>query len=71
MKHYYTMYGFEHNDTDPHDSVPIRAVKVLLRMHLPILRPLIRSKIAEGYSIAVANGRKIDGEFEPLQKKAR
>ncbi|KAF2242509.1 cytochrome P450 [Trematosphaeria pertusa] len=59
MKHYYTMYGFEHNNIDPHDNVPIRAVKVLLRMHIPVLRPLIRRKIREGFETAVANGHRV------------
>lgn len=69
MKHYYTMYGFEHNNIDPHDNVPIRAVKVLLRMHIPVLRPLIRRKIREGFETAVANGHRVKSNWaDPLFK---
>ncbi|KAF1993952.1 cytochrome P450 [Amniculicola lignicola CBS 123094] len=60
MQHYYTMWGFKHDGTDPHDNVPIRTVKVLLRKHIPTLRPLIQKKIQDGYSTVIANGHKID-----------
>ena len=64
MKHYYTMWGFKHDETDPHDSVPIRTVKVLLRMHIPLLRPSIKHKIHEGFNRVLANGYKRDGKCE-------
>jgi hypothetical protein len=66
MQHYYTMWGFKHDDTDPHDSVPIRTVKVLLRTHIPSLRPLIRTKIEEGYSKAIAEGHRVNGSVNSL-----
>lgn len=64
MKHYYTIYGFEHNDVDPHDSIPNRVVKVLLRMHLPALVPLIEQKIRDGFQKAVSNEAEIHGIAE-------
>ncbi|KAI1299005.1 cytochrome P450 [Xylaria venustula] len=42
------MFGFEHNAVDPHDSVPIHALKVQLRKHLDDLRPMILHRISEG-----------------------
>lgn len=42
------MYGFEHNDIDPHDSVPIHAMKVLLRKNLGAMGPVIERRVEEG-----------------------
>lgn len=43
------MFGFEHNDIDPNDTVPIHAIKVLLRKNLPALGPVIRQRVVEGF----------------------
>lgn len=51
LKHKYTMFGFEHNHVDPHNAVPARTLKVLLRMHLPKLRHAIQIRVAEGFGI--------------------
>lgn len=64
MQHYYTMWGFKHDNTDPYDIVPIRTVKVLLRTHIPTLRPLIRRKVEEGYRKVIAEGRRVNGSVD-------
>lgn len=51
------MFGFEHNDVDPFNVVPARTLKVLLRMHLPELRPIIKARIVEGFDSQILNGR--------------
>ncbi len=33
------MYGFEQNDLDPNDTIPVRTLKVLLRLNLKPLQP--------------------------------
>lgn len=43
------MFGFEHNDVDPHNTVASRTLKVMLRLHLPALRREIQNSIAEGF----------------------
>jgi hypothetical protein len=58
------MWGFKHDQTDPHDTVPIRTVKVLLRMHIPILRPIISRKVHEGFERVLTKGRKHDGNCQ-------
>ncbi|KAF2464155.1 cytochrome P450 [Lindgomyces ingoldianus] len=50
LKHKYTMFGFEHNDIDPHNAIPGRTIKVLLRIHLPAIRPMIEKRINEGFN---------------------
>ena len=44
------MYGFQHNDVDPHNRIPIRSLKVLLRSNLPALQPKIQRRIEEEFS---------------------
>jgi hypothetical protein len=67
LKHKYTMFGFEHNDVDPHNTVPARTLKVLLRLQLPTLRPLIEARIEEGFHSELKKGTQIcGGEQRPV-----
>ncbi|KAF2469379.1 cytochrome P450 [Lindgomyces ingoldianus] len=61
LKNYWTMYGFQVGDIDPHSSIPMRVIKVLLRMHLPVLRPVIESRIRQGFEKALGKGCRVDG----------
>jgi hypothetical protein len=67
MQHKYTMYGFEYGEVDPHDSVPTRAIKVLFRMNLPRLRPLIERKVRDVFDLELNKGSKLEGRFKSLQ----
>lgn len=55
------MYGFEHNDVDPHDSVPIHALKVLLRKNLSALSPIIKQRVEEGCQGFLQTPRRSNG----------
>ena len=44
------MYGFEHNDVDPHNAIPARALKVLLRTNLENLLPAFTRRIKEVFA---------------------
>ena len=62
MQHKYTMYGFEYGEPDPNDNVPTRAIKVLFRMQLPMLRPLIKRKVQYAVEQEVLHGLINDGK---------
>lgn len=51
------MYGFEHNDVDPHNAIPVRTLKVLLRMNLPSLIPALQPRIENAFKQAIASGK--------------
>jgi hypothetical protein len=61
------MYGFEYGEVDPHDSVPTRAIKVLFRMNLPRLRPLIERKVRDVFDLELNKGSKLEGRSKSLQ----
>jgi len=63
MQHKYTMYGFEYGEPDPNDNVPTRAIKVLFRMQLPMLRPLIKRKVQYAVEQEVLHGLINDGKI--------
>jgi hypothetical protein len=69
MHHKYTTYGFEYGEIDPHDNVPTRAIKVLFRMQLPLLRPLIEKRVRQGIEQELSRGEKIDGKSDTLHFK--
>ncbi|KAI0018948.1 cytochrome P450 [Xylariomycetidae sp. FL0641] len=48
LSHKQIMLGFEHNDIDANDSIPIHVLKVLLRNHLHHLAPIIQLRVTEG-----------------------
>lgn len=55
------MLGFEYGNIDPNDTIPSRVIKVLLRLHLPLLRLKIEAKIKQGFELQMARGTKVDG----------
>ena len=57
------MYGFEHNDIDPQDVIPIRTLKVSLRTKLPYLEPKILQRIEEAFAEQMKNSESINGLF--------
>jgi len=63
MQHKYTMYGFEYGEPDPNDNVPTRAIKVLFRMQLPMLRSLIMKKVQYAIEQEVLHGLTNDGKI--------
>ncbi|KAH6669837.1 cytochrome P450 [Halenospora varia] len=56
LQHKYTMYGFEHNDVDPHNAIPVRTLKVLLRTNIPQLMPKLRPKIERAFQVEFDRG---------------
>lgn len=56
------MFGFEYGAIDPHDSVLTRAIKVLFRMQLPLLRPLIEKRVRDRFEQEISNGAEIQGK---------
>ncbi|PQE02872.1 cytochrome P450 protein [Rutstroemia sp. NJR-2017a BBW] len=64
VKQRYTFYGFEHGSIDPHDSVPGRVLKFLLRTNIPELRPKIQQKIEQAFDISLSQGKSKDGWTE-------
>lgn len=61
LQHKYTMYGFEHNDVDPHNAIPVRTLKVLLRTNLHALYPDIQPKIESAFRTELSDKPSIDG----------
>ncbi|MCJ1424276.1 hypothetical protein MMC29_002163, partial [Sticta canariensis] len=57
LKH--TFNGFETGPVDPHDSVPIRVLKTLLRMDIPQLRPKLQERIEETFDSCISHGKPI------------
>ncbi|KAL1961857.1 hypothetical protein VTN77DRAFT_981 [Rasamsonia byssochlamydoides] len=61
LRHKYTMFGFEHNDIDPHNSIPSRVLKVLLRMSLPKLQSRLQAPIQKVLSEELGRKEAVDG----------
>lgn len=53
----YTMNGFEQGDIDPHDTVPRRVLKFLLRSNMPGLRTRIMKRINEAFDQSLSKGK--------------
>lgn len=53
----YTFNGFEMGPIDPHDAVPIRVLKTLLRIDLPQLRPRFQEAIDETFDSCMGHGK--------------
>lgn len=50
---------------DPHDAVPIRVLKTLLRKDLPQLRPKIQDAIEETFDFCMGHGKpSLNGDYE-------
>ena len=58
------MYGFEHNEIDPHKSIPVRTLKVLLRANLPQMYPILQLRIEQAFARELGNGKMANGTFE-------
>lgn len=58
------MYGFEHNEIDPYNAVPIRTLKVLLRTNLPLLYPTLQSRIEQAFAIELSRTDVVNGMIE-------
>jgi hypothetical protein len=59
------MFGFEYGEPDPNDNVPTRAIKVLFRMQLPMLAPLIAKRVQHGFEQEIALGS-VDDDGKPI-----
>lgn len=59
------MYGFEHNDVDPHNAIPARTLKVLLRTNLENLLPAFTRRIKEVFAKEVDSKSSADGSKSP------
>ena len=59
------MYGFEHNDVDPHNAIPARTLKVLLRTNLERLLPAFARRIREVFAKEVDCKPFADGSEYP------
>lgn len=55
------MYGFEHNDVDPHNAIPARTLKVLLRTNLENILPAFTRRIKEVFAKEVDRKPSADG----------
>ncbi|KAF7913258.1 hypothetical protein BELL_0464g00040 [Botrytis elliptica] len=60
VKAKYTFYGFETGEIDPHDTIPGRVLKFLLRTNQPALRPRIQEKIEEAFSKVLSKGKAVN-----------
>ena len=59
--HAFTMYGFEQTGVDPHDTVPGRTLKSLLRTHLPELQPRIQARLEQAFAHELEGRETTDG----------
>ena len=51
------MNGFEQSGIDPHDAVPGRVLKFLLRTSMPELRTRILRRIEQAYNQVLSKGK--------------
>ena len=61
VMHALTMYGFDQNGIDPHDNVPSRTLKYLLRTHLPQLQSRIQARVEQGLTEGLSDKLLIQG----------
>ena len=49
---------------DPHDAVPIRVLKTLLRLNIPSLRPRVQEAIDQAFETCMQDGKLAsDGDY--------
>ena len=51
----YIFAGFEMGSIDPHDAVPIRVLKTLLRANIPELRSRIQEAIEGSFKMSLSH----------------
>jgi hypothetical protein len=60
------MNGFEQSGIDPHDTVPGRVLKFLLRTNMPELRTRIMRRIEQAYGQVLSKGKPSkNGNYPP------
>ncbi|KAL8993146.1 MAG: hypothetical protein Q9169_006567 [Polycauliona sp. 2 TL-2023] len=64
VKHIFA--GFEMGPIDPHDAVPIRALKTLLRSNIPQLRPRIQEAIEQAFDTCMHDGKAASNGWKPV-----
>ena len=60
--HKITMYGFDQSGVDPHDNVPGRTLKTLLRMYMPKLQARIQGSIEQVLKEELRGGKATGGD---------
>ncbi|KAL8639240.1 MAG: hypothetical protein Q9226_008894, partial [Calogaya cf. arnoldii] len=66
LKVKYTFAGFEMGPIDPHDAVPIRVLKTLLRSNIPNLRPGVQEAIDQAFETCMNDGRSASDGWKPI-----
>ncbi|KAI4224915.1 MAG: hypothetical protein L6R36_004315 [Xanthoria steineri] len=66
LKVKYTFAGFEMGPIDPHDAVPIRVLKTLLRSNIPSLRPQIQDAVEQAFETCMNDGRSASDGWKPI-----
>ncbi|RYP22058.1 hypothetical protein DL767_009132 [Monosporascus sp. MG133] len=61
LDHKATMYGFELDDTDPNNSVPTHACKILLRKNLQNLGPVIAMRVHDAFEAEISKAKQQNG----------
>ncbi|KAL8821170.1 MAG: hypothetical protein Q9223_000732 [Gallowayella weberi] len=65
LKVKYIFAGFEMGPIDPHDAVPIRVLKTLLRANIPNLRPRIQMAIEKAFDACMNDGKVASNAEKP------
>ena len=63
----YTFAGFKMGNIDPHDAVPIRVLKTLLRANIPELRSRIQEAIEGSFEMSLSHSdSSLDGIYNQV-----
>ena len=63
----YTVHGFKHEKSDPHNKASVVALKARLRAHLPALRPSLQKILEDAFSDVNTQEKNLDGVFSFIQ----
>ncbi|KAL8804076.1 MAG: hypothetical protein Q9182_002789 [Xanthomendoza sp. 2 TL-2023] len=66
LKVKHTFAGFEMGPIDPHDAIPIRVLKTLLRADIPQLRPRIQAAIENAFNTCMNDGKVASEGWKPI-----
>ncbi|KAL8835942.1 MAG: hypothetical protein Q9176_006626 [Flavoplaca citrina] len=66
LKVKYTFAGFDMGPIDPHDAVPIRVLKTLLRLNIPSLRPRVQEAIDQAFETCMHDGKLASDGWKPI-----